>query len=150
MTRYALLCGSAPQGKMQIKVDSMYDTLIAGGWNERDIMVFPNGIDEAALVYALTNLRMSGLGHLLIYVCTETPVEDSERTVWLGGNEIQKRILEHPASLAGFVRADGADDSDAEFEVQVVYDSGRDLISDEDWSYDDSLVEARFGGEERA
>ena len=30
---------------------------------------------------------------------------------------------------------------------EVVYDSGRDLISDEDWSYDDSLVEARFGGE---
>ena len=43
--------------------------------------------------------------------------------------------------------SDGADDSDAEFEVQVVYDSGRDLISDGDWSYDDSLVEARFGGE---
>lgn len=31
-----------------------------------------------------------------------------------------------------FVRADGADDSDAEFEVQVVYDSGRELISDGD------------------
>ena len=147
MTRYALLCGSAPQGKMQRKVDSMYDTLIAGGWDERDIMVFPNGINEAALLYVLTNLRMSGLGHLLIYVCTQTPVADSERTVWLGGNEIQKRILEQPASLAGFVRADGADDSDAGFEVQVVYDSGRDLISDGDWSYDDSLVEARFGGE---
>ena len=147
MTRYALLCGSAPQGKMQRKVDSMYDTLIAGGWDERDIMVFPNGIDEAALLYALTNLRMSGLGHLLIYVCTQSPTADSERTVWLGGNEIRRRILEQPASLAGFVRADGADDSDEGFEVQVVYDSGRDLISDEDWSYDDSLVEARFGGE---
>ena len=76
MTRYALLCGSAPQGKMQRKVDAMYDTLIAGGWDECDIMVFPNGIDEAALVYVLTNLRMSGLGHLLIYVCTQTPVAD--------------------------------------------------------------------------
>ena len=72
---------------------------------------------------------------------------NGERTVWLGGNEIRKRILEHPASLAGFVRADGTDDSDEEFEVQVVYDSGRDLISDGDWSYDDRLVEARFGGE---
>ena len=132
---------------MQRKVDSMYDTLIAGGWDERDIMVFPNGIDEAALVYVLTNLRMSGLGHLLVYVCTETPVEDSERTVWLGGNEIRKDFLERPASLAGFVRADSANDSGAGLDVQVVYDSGRELISSEDWSYDESMVEERFGGE---
>ena len=72
---------------------------------------------------------------------------NGERTVWLGGNEIRKRILEQPAGLAGFVRADCADDSYEDLSVQVVYDSGRDLISDEDWSYDDSLVEARFGGE---
>ena len=103
MTRYALLCGSAPDGFIQKKIDDMYDFLISadgGGWQEQEIMLFPNGVSEALLAYTLKNLAADGTERIFLYVCTECPTADAEESVWLGGNEISKRVLERTADAA--------------------------------------------------
>ena len=157
MVRYALLCGSAPDGKIQKKIDSMYDSLLSengGPYEENEIMIFPNGIDEVSLVYVLNNLRMSGIEQILLYICTASPVFDYEKTVWLGGNEIRKVIFEKPASLAGFLRGAGAASETADFSmrdvggfsVQVVYDSDRTYMSGEDYFFDAALSPEFWGG----
>ena len=53
MTRYAILCGSAPDGFTQKKINEMHDFLTsdAGGfWAEKDIVIFPNGVTEAMTI----------------------------------------------------------------------------------------------------
>ena len=103
LTRYALLCGSAPDGFIQKKIDDMHDFLISadgGGWQEREIMLFPNGVSEALLAYTLKNLAADGTERIFLYICTERPTADAEESVWLGGNEISKRVLERTADAA--------------------------------------------------
>ena len=154
MAKYALLCGSAPDGKIQKKIDSMYDSLLSengGPYEENEIMIFPNGIDEVSLVYVLNNLRMGGVNQILLYICTVSPAEDWERTVWLGGNEIRKVIFEKPASLAGFVQKSGKNPvgeeggSGGKFFVQVVYDSDREFVDGSEYYFDAERA-ASFAG----
>ena len=158
LSKYALLCGSAPDGMMQKKIDELYDSLLSengGRYEENEIMIFPNGIDEASLVYVLNKLRMGGVNQILLYICTVSPAEDWERTVWLGGNEIRKVIFEKPASLAGFLRgasapavSESTDFSKQEsggFSVQVVYDSDREFVDGSEY-YFDAESAASFAG----
>lgn len=171
MTKYALLCGSAPDGMMQKKVDGVYDSLLAengGRFEENEIMIFPNGIDEASLAYVLNNLRMSGIEQVLLYVCTVTPVEDSEKTIWLGGNEIRKVIFEKPAALTEFIERDikrscrevsdmrcativpggidlSGDACGGEFSVQVVYDSDREFVDGGEYYLDAECAMEMWG-----
>ncbi|MCR5724198.1 MAG: hypothetical protein K6G80_03835 [Treponema sp.] len=127
--RYALLCGSAPEGKIQEKLDEMYDFLSSkagGSWTEDELMLFPNGITEDVLVSVLSQLVVSGVKQLFLYVCTQMPVAESEKTVWLGGNEIRKELFEKPASLADFVTGQGH--GELVPDVQVIYDSDREFV----------------------
>ncbi len=148
---YALLCGSAPDGLMQKKVDSMYDSLLTengGRFEENEIMIFPNGIDEASLVYVLNNLKMSGIEQIFLYVCTVTPVSDSEKTVWLGGYEIKKTVFEKSASLAEFVLAGGEDTEQGRINVQVIYDCDREFIDGNDYYLDSESASDVFASGE--
>lgn len=147
MKHFALLCGSAPDGMIQKKIDSMYDSLLTengGPYSEDEIMIFPNGIDESSLVYVLNNLRMAGMEQIFLFVCTVTPVSDCEKTVWLGGNEIHKGIFEKPASLAEFVLGD------EKSSIQVVYDSDREFIDGGEYYLDtESASDVFASGEVR-
>ena len=155
MTKYALLCGSAPEGKIQKKIDSMYDSLLAengGRFAGNEIMIFPNGIDEASLVYVLNNLRMGGVEQILLYICTVTPSFDYEKTVWLGGNEIRKVIFEKSAVLADFVLSHGrkscawdAGEQVGKMSVQVVYESDGEFVDGGEYFFDAELVAEGFG-----
>lgn len=122
--RYALLCGSAPEGKIQKKIDSMYESLRqenGGMFKDNEIMIFPNGTDETLIAYTLDRLFLEGTEQVFIYVCTESPVLDYEKAVWLGGNEINKSVFEEPKP----------------FSVQVVYDSDRDFIDSDEYYFDE-------------
>ena len=119
MTRYAILCGSAPDGFSQKKINEMHDFLTSeagDSWAEKEIIIFPNGVDEAMLSFVLERLKADKTEQILLYMCTLTPVADKEKSVWLGGDEVRKSVIE-------FFCADGC--------AQVIYDSCREMVMEE-------------------
>ena len=120
MTRHAILCGSAPDGFTQKKINEMHDFLTseAGGfWAEKDIVIFPNGVSESMLSFVLERLKADKTEQILLYICTLSPVADDDKSVWLGGEEVRKSLIEA-------FYADGRG--------QVIYDTCRDFIPDEE------------------
>ncbi|MDO5774702.1 MAG: hypothetical protein Q4P16_10370 [Spirochaetales bacterium] len=120
MKKYAILCGFAPTGFTQKKINEMHDFLAseAGGfWAEKEIMIFPNGVSEAMLSFVLERLKADKTEQILLYICTLSPVADDDKSVWLGGEEISKSVIE-----AFCVDRHG----------QVIYDCGGELVRDEE------------------
>lgn len=97
LKKYAILCGSAPDGFTQKKINEMHDFLTsdAGGfWAEKDIVIFPNGVTEAMLSFVLERLKADKTEQILLYICTLSPVADDDKSVWLGGEEVRKSVIE--------------------------------------------------------
>ena len=120
MTRSAILCGSAPDGFTQKKINEMHDFLISeagGSWAEKEITIFPSGVTEAMLSFMLERLKADKTKQILLYICTLLPVADEDKSVWLGEDEVRKSVIE------AFC-ADGCG--------QVIYDCGREFVSDEE------------------
>ena len=120
MTRSAILCGSAPGGFTQKKINEMHDFLTSeasGFWAEKEITTFPNGVDEAMLSFVLERLKADKTEQILLYICTLSPVAESEKSVWLGGEEVRKSVIE--AFCAGGCG-------------QVIYDCEREFLSEEE------------------
>lgn len=120
LTRYAILCGCAPDGFTQKKINGMYDFLTSdagGSWAEKDIVIFPSGVSEAMLSFVLERLEAEKTEQILLYICTLSPVADDNKSVWLGGEEVSRRVIE------AFC-ADGCG--------QVIYDCGGELVREED------------------
>ncbi len=125
MTRHAILCGSAPDEFTQKKINEMHDFLTSetgGSWAEKDIVIFPNGVTEAMLSFVLERLRTDKTEQILLYICTLSPVADEDESVWLGGEEVRKSVIESVASAS----------SATGIEVQVVYDSCREMVREEE------------------
>ena len=119
LSHYAILCGSAPDGFTQKKINEMHDFLIseAGGFlAEKDILIFPNGVTEAMLSFVLERLKADKTEQILLYICTLSPVADEDKSVWLGGDEVRKSVIE------AFCE-DG--------HAQVIYDSCREFSGDD-------------------
>ena len=128
MTRHAILCGCAPDGFTQKKINEMHDFLTSetgGSWAEKDIVIFPNGVTEAMLSFVLERLRTDKTEQILLYICTLSPTADDE-SVWLGGEEIRKSVIE------AFC-ADGCG--------QVVYDSCREMVREEEMEQKEEWLE---------
>ena len=120
MKRCAILCGSAPDGFTQKKINEMHDFLTseAGGfWAEKEITIFPNGITETMLSFVLERLEADKTEQILLYICTLSPVADEDKSIWVGGEEVRKSVIE------AFC-ADGRG--------QVIYGACRDFVSDEE------------------
>ncbi len=120
MKHYAILCGCAPDGFTQKKINEMHDFLTSetgGFWAEKEITIFPNGVTEAMLSFVLERLRADKTEQILLCICTLSPVADEDESVWLGGEEVRKTVVEAAC-------ADGRG--------QVVYDSCREFVSDEE------------------
>ena len=128
LTRYALLCGSAPNDYRQKKLNDLYDSLLeTDGWN---VTCMANGIDEFMLEYAFKNILSENAGGavsgLLLYFCTETPVSESDSSFWLGSWEIQKNTITHYSDWA----------KQSKLDFQVIYDSDREFVSEKDLGYE--------------
>ena len=129
MTRHAILCGSAPDGFTQKKINEMHDFLISeagGSWAEKEITIFPNGVSEAMLSFVLERLRADKTEQILLYICTLSPVSESEKSVWLGGEEVRKSVIE---------------DFFADGRGQVVYDSCREMVREEEMEQKEEWLE---------
>ncbi len=122
MIRSAILCGSAPDGFTQKKINEMHDFLASnagGSWAEEEITIFPNGVSETMLSFMLERLKADKTTKIFLYVCTLSPVADKDKSVWLGGEEVQKSVIENCRN------------SD-EIDLQVVYNFDRELVSDKE------------------
>ena len=132
MTRHAILCGSAPDGFTQKKINEMHDFLISeasGFWAEKEITIFPNGVTEAMLTFMLERLKSDKTEQILLYICTLSPVADEDKSVWLGGEEVRKSVIE------AFC-ADGCG--------QVIYDCGKELVREEEMELEEKVLETTF------
>ena len=120
LKKHAVLCGSAPDGFTQKKINEMHDFLTSEAgdfWAEKDIVIFPNGVSESMLAFVFERLEAEKTEQILLYVCTLSPVVDSDKSVWLGGEEIRKSLIE------AFCE-DG--------HGQVIYDCGGEMVRDEE------------------
>lgn len=120
MKKCAILCGSAPRGFSQKKINEMYDFLTSssgGAWAEKEIVFFPNGVDDAMLAFVLERLKADKAEQILLYICTLTPVADEDKSVWLGGYEVRRSLIEAFCS---------------DVCAQVIYDCGGELVREED------------------
>lgn len=132
LKKYAILCGSAPDGFTQKKINEMHDFLASssgGLWAEKDIAIFPNGVDEPTLSFVLERLKADKTEQILLYICTLTPVADKEKSVWLGGDEVRKIVIESFC-------ADGRG--------QVVYDCGREMERNEEIELEKKVFENKI------
>ena len=135
MNRSATLCGCAPDGFTQKKINEMHDFLISeagGSWAEKDIVIFPNGVSEATLSFVLERLKADKTEQILLYICTLSPVADEDRSVWLGGEEVRKSVAS-AGSAAGN-------------SIQVIYDVCRDFIPDDETDDDAEVFSTGFSG----
>ena len=134
MKHYAILCGCAPDGFTQKKINEMHDFLISeagGSWAEKDIVIFPNGVSEAMLSFVLERLKADKTEQILLYICTLSPVEDEDKSVWLGSEEVRKSV-----ASAGSATGNS---------IQVIYDVCRDFVSDEETGDCAEVFSAVFG-----
>ena len=117
MTRFAVLCGSAPENFRQKKLAAMHDFLRGaadGRQAERDIAVFPAGVPELMLESVLNN-ALDGAAEddeneVLLYLCARAEADlhaelsDSctagVEIVRLGGHEIRREVIAYYAGLA--------------------------------------------------
>lgn len=132
LKKYAILCGSAPRGFTQKKINEMYDFLTSssgGAWAEKEIVFFPNGVDDAMLAFVLERLKADKAEQIFLYICTMSPVAEEDKSVWLGGYEVRK-------SLIKAFCADGRG--------QVIYDCGRELERNEEIGLEKKVFENKI------
>ena len=131
MTRYAILCGSAPRGFTQKKINEMYDFLTSssgGAWAEKEIVFFPNGVDDAMLAFVLERLKADKADQIFLYICTMSPVAEEDKSVWLGGYEVRKSLIVNCADGRG----------------QVIYDCGEEITRNEKISCKEEVFSSNF------
>ena len=131
MKRCAFLCGAAKEGFQQKKFSQMHERLLSEDYLEREITLFPNGVDELMLECALNGAFDSEADEIFLYFCARTEADlDSEladsytsevQAVRLGNDEVRKDVIEYYQGLCN--RCD--------IDMQVVYDWDGDFVSQE-------------------
>ena len=104
LTRCAFLLGAAKEGYRQKKLSRMYETLVADGWAEREIVEFPNGVSELLLEYALNNCVEQNDVKIFLYICALSQDCIKDDYIVLGTDEIRKSVIaqyEERAKMCG-------------------------------------------------
>ena len=129
MSKYAIICGDAPEDHRMKKTEEMFDflqTKEGGSLSSSNIISFPNGVSELFLEATLNRCINEETKSILLYICTKEPVSDSEETFFIGGEEIQKSVIAHYQNQA----------KEVGFDFQVIYDVCHDFISEDDLGYE--------------
>ena len=143
MTRFVILCGSAPEDFRQQKLVAMHDFLVSesgGSLPERNIVIFPSGVHELILESALNGAFDDAAeeddGEVLLYFCALTESDlhaelsdsavSSVGVVRLGKDEIRKDVIAYYAGLAERMGID----------FQVRYESDGELVSETAMGYE--------------
>ena len=148
MPKYAVLCGSAPEGYRQKKLVDMYDFLTSeagGAVPEKHISMFPCGVTELVLEAVLNGVfaavaeadGKTGVGEVLLYFCALTErdvhaeLSDSAckgvEVMRLGEDEVRKDVIAYYAeTLAGLLGV----------KCRGVYEADGELVSEESLGYE--------------
>ena len=127
MIRFALLVGSAAASFQQTKISLMHEKLLSDGWAENDITIFPNGVNELLLEYALNNCVEhnncveQNNAKIFLYICALSQDCIKNDCITLGNDKIRKSVISHYVAIAEKVGA----------EMQAVYDADDELIAEE-------------------
>ena len=121
MIRFALLVGSAAAGFEQTKISLMHEKLLSDGWAENEITIFPNGVNELLLEYALNNCVEHKNAKIFLFFCVLSQDCIKDDCIVLGTDEIRKSVIAHYSAIAEKVGA----------EMQAVYDADGELIAEE-------------------
>ncbi|MBR1722299.1 MAG: hypothetical protein IJ727_07455 [Treponema sp.] len=143
MSQYAILCGSAPEGFRQRKIEYTYDFLIreTGKSQEpEDALVLPSGVSELFLEGLLNEVFDKAAeeddGGVILYLCAQTEsdlhsqlsdcaIPDVE-VIRLGENEIRKEVLSYYADLAEKLG----------IKFCIKYDTDCDFVRDEEFGWE--------------
>lgn len=145
MERYALLCGSAPEGMNQKKIVEIHNFLVskeAVRISEKNIVLFPNGIDELLLESMLNAsfdwAKEEENREVLLYLCASHSSDLSANlsdscvpgveVVKLGKYEIRKEVLNYYTDLA----------KKLDFNFSVFYECDCTYLSEE-WAEDETV-----------
>ena len=128
MKRYAILCGSAKEDYEQTKISLMHEKLLADGWAENEITIFPNGVNELLLEYALnnciehtSNVESGCAVKIFLYICALSQDCIKDDCFVLGTDEIRTSVIAHYAAVAEKVG----------IEFEIIYDADSELIAEE-------------------
>ncbi len=77
---------------------------------------------------------------IFLYICTLQPVEENEKSIWLGGEEIRRDVILHYQGLA----------TECGIDMQVIFDSDSEMASEEELGWEDVIptgsTTTDFGG----
>ena len=127
MVRYAFLIGAAKKDYSQKKLEQMHEKLLSDGWAENEITIFPNGVNELLLEYALNNCVEhnncveQNNAKIFLYICALSQDCIKNDCITLGNDKIRKSVISHYVAIAEKVGA----------EMQAVYDADGELIAEE-------------------
>ena len=98
MTRYAILAGISQKcGFQQKSLCDIYDFLksrAGGAWSDQEILILPEGVDEAMLKFILRRVAEAGTDFLFLYFCgieTDSVTQDG---FTIGGEKIKRIYIE--------------------------------------------------------
>lgn len=136
---YAILCGSAPKGFIQKKINAMYDYLTkktGNNYRPENIVMFPNGINELFLEGVIDEAFNNATG-VFLYLCVQkksdlnAELSDSAipgiEVVKLGKEEIRKDVI-------CYYQDDFAKKIDIQMHVEYAVDG--ELINEKDLGFE--------------
>ena len=98
MTRYAVLAGiSGKAGFQQKSLCDIYDFLKSssgGAWSDREILILPEGVDEAMLKFILRRVYEDGTDFLFLYFCGNADDWGNADGFSIGGEKIKRIYIE--------------------------------------------------------
>jgi len=114
MAQYAFLVGTAPQDYRQKRLVNFYNNLKSEySFEEKDIYIFPNGVDEILLEYALINAIEKKPTKILLYICANSDISIEDI--------IRKSVIEKYGDMS----------DKAGIDMRVVYDCDDELVSED-------------------
>ena len=114
MAQYAFLVGTASQDYRQKRLVNFYNNLKSEySFAEKDIYIFPNGVDEILLEYALINAIEKKPTKILLYICANSAISIEDI--------IRKSVIAKYTDMA----------DKAGIDMRVIYDCDDELISED-------------------
>ncbi|WP_303921423.1 hypothetical protein, partial [Treponema berlinense] len=98
MKRYAILAGVSQRcGFQQKSLCDIYDFLKSssgGAWSDREILILPEGVDEAMLKFILRRVAEDGMDFLFMYFCGNADDWGNADGFTVGGEKIERIHIE--------------------------------------------------------
>ena len=98
MTRYAVLAGVSQRcGFQQKSLCNIYDFLKSssgGAWSDREILILPEGVDEAMLKFVLKRVAEDGTDFLFLYFCGNADDTVNQGGFTIGGEKIKRIYID--------------------------------------------------------